>query len=394
MGGALRVFLRNPRVSYEKNACFVDGKKIELNEDELAFWNKLKTYPKETDLSESELKIAEQFLDVHLACIYDTEEERFKNYPAPYNLFVELTERCNFKCKHCFANSGTGIEMDLDLLEKIAREAKDIMVESVVFSGGEPTTYSHLEEAFELFKDYDLGIVTNGSLINDHLIGLFKKYDVSVVVSVHGPKEFHNEFTQTNAYDLVMNNVKKLVDAGLNPGVQSTLNTQNIDFIPKLLEELKRIGVKRYGMTHLIPVGRGIAIKENTLTSKHWTKVKELYSYIEEQGFEIRELRDFDPRRKRAIAWCAAGTTTLDIYPNGDVYPCAYIYYPWMVAGNVKTQTLKDIWLKSKLFKDLRFWNKGPCSKCMANCLNCRAMAYGFYGSFEAKDPRCGLEVV
>jgi len=85
------------------------------------------------------------------------------------------------------------------------------------------------------------------------------------------------------------------------------------------------------------------------------------------------------------------------INSNGDVAPCDGLFnYPEMIIGNVRKNSLLEIWKKSKLLRDLRKINppdlKGVCKKCIYRdyCAGgCRASAYINYGDFRMPDPVC-----
>lgn len=67
---------------------------------------------------------------------------------------IELTNRCARNCKHCSSsatNSSNNVkELGLEDVKKIIYEAKDMNVETIVFTGGEPLMYERLPELVKL----------------------------------------------------------------------------------------------------------------------------------------------------------------------------------------------------------------------------------------------------
>ena len=63
---------------------------------------------------------------------------------------IELTNRCFRNCKHCSSSatnsSNNAKELDFEDVKKIIYEAKDMNVETIVFTGGEPLMYERLPE--------------------------------------------------------------------------------------------------------------------------------------------------------------------------------------------------------------------------------------------------------
>ena len=67
---------------------------------------------------------------------------------------IELTNRCARNCKHCSSsatNSSNNVkELGLEDVKKIIYEAKDMNVETIVFTGGEPLMYERLPKLVKL----------------------------------------------------------------------------------------------------------------------------------------------------------------------------------------------------------------------------------------------------
>jgi radical SAM protein with 4Fe4S-binding SPASM domain len=80
----------------------------------------------------------------------------------------------------------------------------------------------------------------------------------------------------------------------------------------------------------------------------------------------------------------------MGIRPNGDVTPCPYLP---VFGGNLKTQTLDEVWRTSAPFEAIRRRNElgGRCGACELNtyCGGCRARAFGATGDLMAEDPLC-----
>jgi radical SAM protein with 4Fe4S-binding SPASM domain len=74
----------------------------------------------------------------------------------------------------------------------------------------------------------------------------------------------------------------------------------------------------------------------------------------------------------------------------GEVYPSGFLP---ITAGNVRQSDLKEIYMKSKIFQDLKDANrlKGKCGKCEFRfmCGGSRARAYAVSGDYLAAEPRC-----
>ena len=81
-------------------------------------------------------------------------------------IVIELTNRCNLSCGHCFdeRHAATG-DLPLEILEKVLRDGKSCGIEQVSFTGGEPTIHRRFEEIIDLVSQagYPFSFVSNGA---------------------------------------------------------------------------------------------------------------------------------------------------------------------------------------------------------------------------------------
>jgi radical SAM protein with 4Fe4S-binding SPASM domain len=76
---------------------------------------------------------------------------------------------------------------------------------------------------------------------------------------------------------------------------------------------------------------------------------------------------------------------------DGNIYPCGGIP---VSMGNVKEQSLTDIWNNSELAIQLRNYKSkitGSCKSCeeISICCGCRAVAYATTGNIFGPDTLC-----
>jgi radical SAM protein with 4Fe4S-binding SPASM domain len=87
---------------------------------------------------------------------------------------------------------------------------------------------------------------------------------------------------------------------------------------------------------------------------------------------------------------CLAGTGVCFISHEGEVFPCGYLP---AIAGDLRQQTLADIWENSVVFNELRDTDnlKGKCGCCEFRnvCMGCRARAYAATGDYLDEEPFC-----
>ena len=97
----------------------------------------------------------------------------------PY-LTIELTERCNNSCQHCFINrpaadgAAQAAEMDTDFVKKILLQAAELGCLAVRFTGGEPLLRADFIELYRFARrsGFKVTLFTNARLITPELAAL------------------------------------------------------------------------------------------------------------------------------------------------------------------------------------------------------------------------------
>lgn len=166
---------------------------------------------------------------------------------------------CNLSCPYCYehpmrdaGNFSNGKDYDVDLMIHALEK------ENYSFSlfGGEPllTDIDTLEKLWEYgFNRFSRnGIQTNGTLITEKHIEMFKKYNVSVGISVDGPDELNDarwagSLSETRRRtNLTIDAIHKLLENHQIPSLIITLHKLNAseDRLPKLKSWLKELDQK------------------------------------------------------------------------------------------------------------------------------------------------------
>ena len=96
------------------------------------------------------------------------------------HLGIELTQRCNLNCKHCFRGESTNLDISREIIEKIFDEVK--FVDVLDLSGGEVFLgYEQLKMVLEVAKERGVQIsgcsmLTNGTIYDERIYKLLNEY--------------------------------------------------------------------------------------------------------------------------------------------------------------------------------------------------------------------------
>ena len=162
------------------------------------------------------------------------------------NVIVKVTDACNFACNYCSVgetainqaiNIATVKKMVDDLPELLNR-VEDNKI-SILWHGGEPLLMpiefyrEAMSYAKEHLREYNLSfkMQSNGYLVDEKWIDLLREYKVNIGISLDGYQELHdaNRCTKNEepTFSVVMQNIARLRQADINPGILMVLNTSS-----------------------------------------------------------------------------------------------------------------------------------------------------------------------
>ncbi len=177
--------------------------------------------------------------------------------------------------------------------------------------------------------------------------------------------------------------------------------------LPEVARIVAEKGAKLWSVFFLIATGR--AAVDDDLTAEEYEQVFEfLYDTARTAPFEIKTTeaqhyrRYVAQQRKRDGGQVAARTAGAGINDGkgfvfvshtGNIYPSGFLP---VSAGNVRHESLVDIYRNSPLFLTLRDSSRlgGKCGRCEFRnlCGGSRSRAFALTGDFLAEDPRCTFQ--
>jgi len=168
---------------------------------------------------------------------------------------VDANLKCNFEnrpegpCTYCYNTALRRERQDKETtnvaaIEAILRKEFPKRRGAIILHGGEPL-YMKKDDLEKLLKiSFELrgqsAIQTNGTLVTDQHVALFKKYKTHLGVSIDGywPANRWRGKTKKGT-DLVIKNILKLKKAGIPVGALFTLHKDNI--VPKMMNYIEKL---------------------------------------------------------------------------------------------------------------------------------------------------------
>jgi radical SAM protein with 4Fe4S-binding SPASM domain len=292
----------------------------------------------------------------------------------PMNVIFELTYRCNLRCKHCYIPEPNRhlSELSTEEIEDALQQLADLKTLYLTLTGGEiflrPDIFRIGNRAKAL--GFALKFFTNGTLITPRIADKIAELrPFTVEISIYGINATTHDFVTKakGSHAKSMEAVRMLAQRGIRTKAKMPLMNHSFQEYHELLDECESLGVE-CRMDHSI-----VAMDDG---DRDPLKLRT----TDEQLFQIFMDKKISPKGDLPTApaqLCEAGRNTLSISPNGDVVPC--IQLP-LVAGNIRQQSLRDIWEGSPVMLRTRNWTTDDLSDCptcslQKHCNRCAGMA-------------------
>lgn len=311
-----------------------------------------------------------------------------------YSVIFELTPRCNFNCVHCYlCNDHTDKPLSYEEVIQIIDILYEKEVLFLTLTGGDVFTRTDFLDIYLYAKKkgFIIELYTNGALIDDRCVEVFRQYPPLLVdISLYGScEETYKKVTGiTGAFDRVMNNIQKLLDANIRVSLKAPILNLYYDEMPKLKQIAERFGVPFRTGFEIFP-----AIDNDDHVQQYGVSMKDALEY-EFEEFKLHP-RTFDPnedvelvelQKTRPLFRCKLGRASCAIDFMGRMCPCMSFRH----AGEKLTlENFDRIWGSFREYPKLRASEDYKCLSCEAYdfCDICPAMMQAVHGDLEYVDP-------
>ena len=250
---------------------------------------------------------------------------------TPPSLFqIELTNVCNIDCSMCARSSGLSrpIEhMYINLFRKIVLEASTLkMPIHWLHHFGETLAYPHLEEALVFFKEHGYGpgaVSTNVILLNDEKIEILLNNCSYILCCIDSmDPEAYVKIRVNKHFEKVKTNIEKLIRRHRETGSKAKIAIQFLRTQHNRNEDI--IDMIEYFGNH-----SNVKYIEKR-TDKH------------PKGADITLVDWEDVALQKTH--CSKIRSELCVLASGECTACCWDADGEMIIGDVRTQSLSDIW--------------------------------------------------
>lgn len=349
----------------ENDGFIVSGNTLsELNDKDNSFsYDLVINEPKTNDFKLHTLISTQSFLDNYL-----------KKHPKLISFQIEITSKCNERCVHCYIPHENKItDITPELFYETLSQCKKMGVMDITLSGGEPMAHPSFLEFLREAKnnDFYVTVLSNLTLINDEIISELKSTCLSgVQVSLYSlDPEIHDSITRVSgSFEKTKNAILKLIDNNIPVQISCPTMAQNKDSYRSVAKWASEHGIRAY--TDCILMARYDHSTDNLENRITLLDMEKVFNDIIDCDLSYKNLiknTDFNQIKHNNgnDIICSVGIMSMCMVSNGNAYPCA----GWQdyICGDLREQTLEEIWFNSPKLNYLRKLRK----KDLKDCVNC-----------------------
>ncbi len=313
---------------------------------------------------------------------------------APTTVTLQVTDRCNYNCTHCFQDhEGGKNELSTSELFGIFEQLADEGVLFLTLMGGEffmrPDANKLLAKAHEM--GFAIKLLTTGHHIHEKRADFLASIrPLQVDISVYGPNpKVHEAVTRhPGSWQRSMAAARRLLERKVLVHLKAPVMESNVHELAQLKAMALEIGAQfsRDPKITTLRSGAEEASVDPVRLRMTDETLREFYGVEMAEHLDQRfagMTKDTGPSLKTTP--CRAGQQACFIDPQGELLPCASLPNS---MGSLRKKTFKEIWYGSEELEEVRnlTWARlSECNRCELRtyCSRCHAMALIEHGKMD-----------
>jgi len=307
----------------------------------------------------------------------------------PVKAHLELTSRCNLRCRHCYlgdqmAQQGKRhLELDTATVMHSLDEWAAAGCLQLVITGGDPMMRRDFKEIYRHAVELGLFVTVfcDGILVSDAIVDLFREYPPrSVEISIYGAtaETYENVTRVPGSHAAAWSGIHRLLDSGVKVALKTVLLTLNEHELGEMAAQAEALGCAFRFDAAIFPCLPEQA-KEDPLALRVAPEVAVKWDLAIPGNLE-KWARKIEENRKAPVSDrvypCGAGETGFFADPYGSISPCLLTtHYQYKAEG----RSFAELWQTdlAQIHKKRRTRAGGYLTGDLRGaCTHCPAMNY------------------
>ncbi|OGL74114.1 hypothetical protein A3E39_02965 [Candidatus Uhrbacteria bacterium RIFCSPHIGHO2_12_FULL_60_25] len=314
-------------------------------------------------------------------------------------LVIATTQGCNMSCAMCYAHASRALPNEMttneikSVVDQLTRMPWNNGVSRVALTGGELFTRPDALELIEYVHGcgFFVQVNTNAALLTSEQIEHLAAYPrLKMSISLDGCRtETHEAIRGAGNFEKSVQAIRSLTAHGVSVAINMFVHASNLDEIAGTLHLADTLGVSGFNCLNMMHVGRGNSrrTKQELIAVPLAVFYRKIFETVSgNERFQQLMMHSTFANQLMGIAGgvksttCGIGTNrAIYVKPDGSLYPCADTAVPQFRLGNLRKDSLSDIWERSPRLHELRSLNidtlNSQCAACDVRYLcagNCR----------------------
>lgn len=339
----------------------------------------------------------------HLPSVFSTAEadynEVLEKQGVPSNVSIELTYGCNERCIHCYnpcsprqdgiAKLAGQNELVKEDYFKLLDDMAEMGIPKVLFTGGDPFVKKDFLDILQYAhkKKFAISVYTNGqSLANSERLynEVLHCYPYNIGLSIYSMDARKHESITRIRGSLAKTKAmaEKLSADGVSLLIKCPIMKQNKEGYKEVRDFAEKLnGVPEFEVNITAGVDGDTYASDKLRLSEEEMNVllRDPIMPLSPLRTNLEKFLDRNPE----LVFCGAGSSSANITPTGDVYPC--MAFP-MKCGNIRKDSFRTIWGQSEELKTVRALRYGMSDRCGKEsyckfCNRCIGQSYIEHGN-------------
>lgn len=331
---------------------------------------------------------------------------------SPDEIKIEVTYKCPLACIHCSsdAHSDNHLHITFEKCQEIIKQAHEMGIEKISFSGGEPLVWEGINQAIKFASGFGMRttIYTCGNIPDYEKTfsslrssGLHK-----AIFSLYSSNRTNHELITRirGSFDNTINSIKECLKNGIDTEIHFVAVSQTFNELEDIVTMCKTIGVQKLSVLRFVPQGRGKLFSQGIMSRDENLQLIRTIKRLRKNGYSIRTGSPLNVLLLNEHPGCYAAQDRIVITPDLRVYPCdAFKQIPaekivdTVNRSELTNSSLQECWDESPYLNTIRSAvasaAEPPCNSCSnyALCLSgCLAQKFLYYNSLKKiQDPAC-----
>ena len=164
--------------------------------------------------------------------------------PSLRYLELQITDRCNLKCKHCYVGGERFADLPFESVKKVVTEFEEMQGLRLLITGGEPLLYERFSELNAILPEFEFRKVlfTNGMLLTRNVLRELHVQEIQV--SIDGLEQAHDALRGNGTFSQAMKAIGEARMEGFQVSIATMIHTGNLNDFEAMNELFHTMGIK------------------------------------------------------------------------------------------------------------------------------------------------------